>query len=445
MSQEQQAIFTSGSTMRHIIIMTATGSAGLVAIFMVDVINLLYIAQLNDQTLTAAVGYGATIMFFSISLSVGLSIATTALAARAIGSGDSERARAIAASSLFFTALVNVVLAVIIFFSLETLLRLLGASGRTFDEALHFIQIVVISSPLMGIAMSLSGLLRAKGDAKQAMYVTLSGGVAAAILDPIFIFGFDLGITGAAIATFLSRVVAVCLGIYGAQIVHKLVGRINREALVRHGRAFAIIAAPAILTQLATPVGNAYVTSAISEFGDDAIAGWTIIGRVMLVAFGTLFALSGSVGPIISQNLGARLFTRINHTLRDALIFTLIYTFVMWALLALFRNQIISMFGATGDAASMVNFFCLFVAASYLFNGALFVANAAFNNLDNPLLATLFNWGRSTIGVIPFVYVGKSFGAIGVLAGWGLGAVVFGIGAALVSFRVVRRLPERFS
>jgi hypothetical protein len=91
-----------------------------------------------------------------------------------------------------------------------------------------------------------------------------------------------------------------------------------------------------------------------------------------------------------------------------------------------------------------VSFFCLFVAASFLFNGALFVANAAFNNLDSPLLATLFNWGRSTLGVIPFVYVGKSFGAIGVLAGWGLGAVVFGIGAALVSFKVIAKLPEKF-
>ena len=444
MSETPKAIFTSGSTMRHIITMTATASAGLVAIFMVDVINLLYIAQLGDQTLTAAVGFGATIMFFSISLGVGLSIATTALAARAIGSGDIERARSVAASSLLFVVAINVLIAITIFISLENMLRLLGATGRTFDEALHFTQIVVLSSPLMGIAMSLGGLLRAQGDANRAMFVTLSGGIAAAIFDPILIFGFELGITGAAIATFLSRIVFVCVGIYGAHFVHRLIGKINPRDLLQQGKKFYAIAFPAILTQLATPVGNAYVTSAISEFGDDAIAGWTIIGRVMLVAFGTLFALSGSVGPIISQNLGAKLFIRINHTIRDALIFTLVYTLIVWAILALFRNQIISVFGATGDAASLVSFFCLFVAASFLFNGALFVANAAFNNLDNPLLATLFNWGRSTLGVIPFVYVGKSFGAIGVLAGWGLGAVVFGIGAALVSFKVIAKLPEKF-
>jgi len=444
MSETPKAIFTSGSTMRHVLTMTATASAGLVALFMVDVINLLYIAQLGDQTLTAAVGFGATIMFFSISLSIGLSIATTALAARAIGSGDIKRARSVAASSLLYVAIINVVIAIIIFFSLESLLRLLGATGRTFDEALHFIQIVILSSPLMGIAMSLGGLLRAQGDARRAMFVTLSGGIAAAIFDPILIFGFELGITGAAIATFLSRIVLVCVGIFGAHFVHKLIGRINLTDLLQQGRQFYSIAFPAILTQLATPVGNAYVTSAISEFGDDAIAGWTIIGRVMLVAFGTLFALSGSVGPIVSQNLGAKLFTRINQTIRDALIFTLVYTLIVWAILALFRNQIISAFGATGEAASLVSFFCLFVAASFLFNGALFVANAAFNNLDNPLLATLFNWGRSTLAVIPFVYVGKSFGAIGVLAGWGLGAVVFGIGAALVSFKVIAKLPEKF-
>ncbi len=429
--------------MRHVVVMTTTASAGLVAIFLVDIANLFYISLLGDQVLTAAVGYGATIMFFSISLSIGLSIATTALAAKAIGSGKYSEARDVAASSLAIVVIINVVVAVIIYFSLGPLLSLLGAKGRTFDEALHFTRIVTLSSPLMGIAMSLGGLLRAKGDASRAMFVTLSGGIAAAVFDPIFIFGFDMGITGAAVATFLARIVLVCVGIYGAHKVHDMIGNINFAGVMRNKNAFLTIAFPAILTQLATPVGNAYVTAVISEFGDDAIAGWTIIGRVMLVAFGTLFALSGAVGPIISQNYGARLFFRISQTLRDALIFTLIYTLVVWAILALARNQIILFFGATGDAALLISFFCLFVAASYLFNGALFVANSAFNNLGNPILATIFNWGRSTLGVIPFVYVGKSFGALGVLAGWGLGAVVFGIAAVVVSFRVVAKLPDK--
>ncbi len=437
------AKFTRGSTMRHVISMTMAGATGLMAVFAVDIVNLFYISQLGDQILTAAVGFGATIMFFSISLGIGLSIATTALAARAIGSGDEARARRAAAISLFLTIIANVLTATIIYLSLEHILAWLGAAGRTFDEALWFTKIVTISSPLMGFAMGLAGLLRANGDARRAMFVTLWGGFAAAILDPIFIFGFDMGITGAAVATFLSRIVLVIVGIHGAHIVHRLIGPITLNALRRHAAEFGAVALPAALTQLATPVANAYVTSAISEFGDDAIAGWTIVGRIIPLAFGTIFSLSGAVGPIIAQNFGAHLYDRISQTLRDALIFTLVYTLVAWALLALFRNGLVAVFEATGDAASLIRFFCIFVAASFLFNGALFVANAAFNNLGHPLLATFFNWGRATLGVIPFVYLGSSYGPQGVLAGWGLGAVVFGVLAVIVSFKTVAQLESK--
>ncbi|MEL6752219.1 MAG: MATE family efflux transporter, partial [Pseudomonadota bacterium] len=176
--------------------------------------------------------------------------------------------------------------------------------------------------------------------------------------------------------------------------------------------------------------------------GDDAVAGWAIIGRILPVAFGTIFALSGAVGAILAQNYGAGLPERVRQTMRDALIFTLVYCVSVWALLALGSGVLVNLFGAEGEAADMIRLFCLLVAGTFLFNGALFVANAAFNNLGFAFYATAFNWGRATLGVIPFVWVGNHLGgAEGVLIGWGLGAVVFGVGAAIVAFRVIDKLP----
>ena len=105
-------------------------------------------------------------------------------------------------------------------------------------------------------------------------------------------------------------------------------------------------------------------------------------------------------------------------------------------------GPLITAFGANGDAASLMRFFCLFVAGSFMFNGALFVANAAFNNLGFPLYSTLFNWGRATLGVIPFVYFGKAYGPEGVLAGWGIGAVAFGTLSIIVCFSVLKKMPQ---
>ena len=79
-----------------------------------------------------------------------------------------------------------------------------------------------------------------------------------------------------------------------------------------------------------------------------------------------------------------------------------------------------------------------------MFNGALFVANAAFNNLGFPLYSTVLNWGRVTLGVLPFIWWGaKHFGARGVLAGSGLGVVIFGVAGVWLCFRVMRNLEAK--
>ena len=439
---KQKAVFTEGSTMRHVLTMTSTGALGLLSIFFVDVVNLFYISLLGEQELAAAVGFASTIMFFMVSISIGFSIAATAITAKAIGSGDQEAARKDAGSALIVMTVVGVLAVVVIFPLLPIALDWLGATGRTHLLSKEFMQIAVVSFPLMAIGMASSGLLRAQGDAKRAMYVTLSAGFAALILDPIFIFGFDLGIYGAAWAILFIRIILMLVGLHGVFVVHKMVEMPDFAWLMKTLRPYMIIAVPAVLTQIATPVGNAYVTAIISEFGDDAVAGWAIVGRLMPLAFAAVFSLSGAVGPILSQNLGAGRLDRVHSTMRDSLIFTLLYSVVMWALLAFSWPWIVHAFSAENDSAQLIRFFCLFVAGSFIFNGALFVANAAFNNLGFPIYSTVFNWGRATLGIIPFVWYGRQWGPEGVLAGWGLGGVIFGIVAVIVCFRAIRTLPE---
>lgn len=439
----QKAVFTEGPIMNHVVMMTSTGAIGLVSIFLVDVINLFYISLLGQQELAAAIGYASTIMFFTVSVSIGFTIAATAITARAIGSGDEETARRRAGTSLVYMFLLSLVVVALIIPALPYLLDLLGAKGETKAISLTFMQIAIPSFPLLGLGMCLSGLLRAKGDAKRAMYVTLSVGAAALVLDPLFIFGLDLGLNGAAIAIIFVRIFMLCVGLYFAIYVHNLIGKPKFSSFKNNLKPFMIIGIPAVLTQIATPVGNAYVTASIAEFGDDAVAGWAIVGRLMPLAFAAVFSLSGAVGPILSQNYGAKNFDRVTKTMWNSLLFGLIYCVLVWAILALTWPFITQAFSAQADAARLIRFFCLFVAGSFIFNGALFVANAAFNNLGFAIYSTVFNWGRATLGVIPFVWVGKAWGPEGVLAGWGLGGIVFGIVSVIVCFRELKKLPER--
>ena len=436
--------FVSGSTLKHVLNMTASGSVGLIAIFAVDLLNLFYISLLGQKELTAAVGYAGTLLFFVVSLSIGLAIAVGALTSRALGGGNREHAKSLAGAFLLLMPATMALGAALFFPIASHLVSMLGATGATAELATRFTQWVLPSAPLLGAGMCINALLRALGDGKRAMYVTLSSGVTVAVLDPLLIFGFGLGLDGAALATNIARVVMVCVGLNALIGRYRLFAWPSRAVLLQTARPFFAIGLPSVLTQVATPVGNAFVTAAIAPFGDSAVAGWAIVGRIIPVAFAALYGLSSAVGPILGQNLGAGRYDRLRSTMADSLKVVVVYVLSIWLLLAVFSGAIADAFGATGDARSVIVFFCQFVAGSFVFNGAVFVANATFNNLGFVLYSTALNWGRATLGVVPFIWVGAQYGGIkGLLAGYGLGVVLFGLVGVWGCFKVLEQLEQR--
>ncbi len=442
-SQKPDAVFTHGSTMGHVTRMTLTGSIGLMAIFAVDFLSLLYVSWLKDEALTAAVGYASVVLFFMTSVNIGFMIAATALTARRLGMGSKASAREIAGSSMGWMLVTAAVLVAIMIPLLQPILGLLGASGAVADVAHTYLLITLPSNLLMAIGMGFSGILRAVGDAKRSMYVTLAGGIVTAIVDPILIFGLGLGINGAAICVVISRAVFALVGWHGAVTVHNMVARPSASVMVADGRAISAIAAPAILTNIATPFATAVVARIVSDYGAWAIAANAVIDRIIPIAFGALFALSGAVGPILAQNWGAGMFHRMRATMRDSFIFAALYVLASWIVLVLCRQWIVDLFQLKGPSADGVIFFCWISGPMWFFIGLLFTANAAFNNLGFPLYSTALNWGRATIGTIPFAWGGAQlYGYEGALAGMALGSVLFGIVGALLALRVVGKLER---
>ena len=429
--------------MRHVLVMTGTGAVGLVAIFFVDFLSLLYVSWLKDPSLTAAVGFSTQVNFFCMSINIGLAIALTALVSRAIGAGDRPLARRLAASGLVHVSLIATAVAGLAMIFRHEILDLMGATGAVRDVAGRFLLIVLPSNALMAIGMACGGIVRSVGDARRAMYVTLSGGIVTAFTDPLLIFGLGFGVYGAAIATVISRIIFTVLGLNNSVRVHDLVERPAPGPVMRDFAAMAAISGPAILTNLATPVGNVYVFRTIAQFGENAVAAFAIIDRLVPVAFGVIFALSGAVGPVLGQNLGAKLFGRVRRTMSDSFLLTFLYCAAVWFILFLASGLIVGIFNANAETARYVRFFCTWGVGAWVFLGFLFVANAGFNNLGQPLLSTVFNWGRATLGTIPFVTLGAQRGGVeGGMIGIALGALIFGAGALAAAYFTTNRLAK---
>lgn len=430
--------FTKGSIWRHVIIMAGTSSVGLIAVFFVDLLNFFYISLLGQKSMSAAIGFASVIGFFQISIAIGISIGMSVITGRMIGGGDREAARLMGSSALAVTfALMGTIAAGIVIF-MPWLLSALGATGEARDYTASFLDISAISFPLLGLGIAGSSLLRAVGDARRAMYVTLGGAFSAAIFDPILILWLHEGVVGAAISSVIARGVLAAIALTSLIRVHNLLGPLEVKRLGREALQLFKIAAPAILTNLASPVGAAFITRAMAQFGPAAIAGQATIDRVSPVAFGLVYALSGAIGPILAQNLGAGLPERMRTTLNNSIIFVVIVVSLAWFILACLNAPIIAMFGVTGLGVPLVQAFCNWGAAGFIFLGLLFVANATFNNLGHPLIATAFNWGRATLGTIPLVSFGAHYGPVGILAGQAIGAMLFGTAACVMAIIVTR-------
>lgn len=438
------ARFVVGSTMRHVVEMTGAGAVGLIAVFAVDLLSLVYISWLGDPRLTAGVGFATVIMFFAVSINLGFMIAIGALVSRALGAGDRARAARLSASATIIAAATGVAVTLILLPLLPWLLELLGASPEARPVALTFLWITLPANVLMAVGMAFSGALRAVGDARRAMYVTLAGAVVTAALDPVLIFGFGLGVIGAAIATVVSRVAFAYMGYQGAVRIHGLGAAPSLRAVAADASPTLAVAVPAILTNLAPGIANAVFAGILARFGNEVVAAAAIIDRLVPVAFGAVFALSGAVGPILGQNWGAGRFDRMRQVLRDSLVFMAVYVAVVWAILILARPLLPVLFNATGTTADLIEFFCLIGGAMWFFLGLLFVANASFNNLGFPLLSTAFNWGRATLGTVPFAYIGSVVaGPKGAMVGLAAGGLAFGIAGIATAFWTINLLRRR--
>lgn len=430
--------FTTGNLFRHVSVMSITSSVGLMAIFAVDLLDIVFLSMLGRAHLAAAAGYASAVMFFASAVNIGLSIAAGALVARSVGRGEPAEARRFASSSAVISAGVGFALPLLALPFLPQLLGLLGAQGEVATLAAGYLWIILPTTFLSSLSMVAVAVLRAHGDARGAMYPALLGAAVNALLDPLLIFALDMGLSGAAWATVGARAATAGLALWIAIRRYDAFACPSPRCTVSGLREVTAIAIPAVLGTIATPVGTAIVTREMAKYGSDAVAALAVINRLVPVVFSVVLALSGAIGPIFGQNFGAGRMDRVLETFHDGLKFLVLYVAGMSALLFLFRTPLADLFDASGTMRALLYLYLGPLALASIFNGAIFVSNAAFNNLGHPGYSTTLNWARHTLGTWPFVIgFGMIWGAHGVLVGQAVGGAVFAAVAIWMGLRVI--------
>ncbi len=441
--KQQTARFTTGSTLRHVIVMTLTNSIGLMALFFVDLMDLYFLNLLGEQEMAASVGFSSQLLFYMTAISIGFLVSIGVLVSQRIGAKKTDEAKRIVGSALVIGITLMLIVSGILFMNIESLLIMLGAKGRTLELAVTYASILLPSSVILISSMICSSVVRATGDAKRSMYATLIGALVNLCFDPLLIFAFDMGVAGAAWASVLSRLAMFSYSFYNVSKVYHIIAKPTVTGIINDFKAIAKLSIPAMLTNLASPIGSTFVMTAIARYGDAAVAAYATIGRMIPVAFSVLFALSGAISPIIGQNFGAKHFDRVKSTYHNAITFAVSYVIGVALLILLGQNYIVSLFSLSGEAAQLLRLFCSGLAFCFIADGILFSTNSVFNSLGYPLYSTVFNYAKFFIGVIPAVYTLSYFyGAKGVIIGQAIGPILVTIVAVWACHHLITRVSH---
>lgn len=422
-----QAKFTSGPVVGHLIRVTLANSISLLSLYVVDILAIYWLSRAQDAHVLAAIGLVSILQFLVISICLGLSSAMMTLISRYVGAGKPESAQTVATSALMgMLCLAAVVAGLLVAFG-GTALTLLGAQGRVLGLANGYVQLLAPAFVIMALGQICVYVLLAHGQSNRAMQVVLSGTAAVAVLDPIFIVKLDWGLSGAAASYAVARLVALFMGLF---FISKLkLMRVTKLAdSLPELRSVVALTIPTVASNLAPGVAAAYVISRFAAFGPEILAGATVIDRILQFTFGAFFALPGAIAPVLGQNLGARLYARVQSTIRWGAMLVVMFGACVSILLAALSGLISSAFHLTPAGRDLVLLFCWVGGLAWTLIGLQFVALSTFNVMRKPLFSALANWSRATVGTVPFVLVGAVYwGAQGVLVGQLIGNAIVAV------------------
>ena len=302
---------------------------------------------------------------------------------RLLGRGDRETANKVASTALYSSVMIGAVIIIIATIFIQPILALLGATETIMPYALTYARIYVISCIFNVFNVTMNNVVASEGAAKTTMCALLLGAVLNIGLDPIFIYGLDMGVAGAAIATAISQFVSTLVYLTYA-IRKKSAFSFSFKDFKPTKQIYAEvlkIGVPTLTFQLLTSLSIALINRAANGYGDAVIAGMGAVTRVTSMGTLVVFGFLKGFQPIAGFSYGAKKFDRLREAIKTSILWSTIFCVVVGLLMALFSTQVISQFAngnvdmiAVGEKSLMANGFSFFLFGFYTVYSSLFLA-----------------------------------------------------------------------
>lgn len=379
-----------------------------------NLVDRIYIGHIEDVGATALTGVGIAMPIIMI-ISAFAALAAMGGAPRAsifMGKKDHESAEKTLANSFTLLVLISITISVCVYFNLDKLLVLFGASENTIIYARDYMKIYILGTIFVQLSIGLNAFITTQGFAKTSMYTVCIGAILNIILDPLFIFYFKLGVKGAAIATIISQAVSslwVVLFLISEKSVLRLKAKytpLKKEIILP---SIALGASPFIMQLTEGLIGITFNRSALKYGGDIAVGAMTILLSIMNFSMLPLVGLTQGAQPIISYSYGRKTIDRLKKTFSYLLKYSMLYSFVLWLLLMVFPKAFASIFSSNQELVRYtIPTIRMFFAVNVLL-GAQIACQNTFIAIGNAKTSFFLAVLRKIILLIPLILIVPNF------------------------------------
>jgi putative MATE family efflux protein len=401
--------YTTGSIRRAIFLLAIPMMLEMVMESLFAVVDIFFVGKIGIEAV-AAVGLTESVITIVYSVSIGLSMAATAIVARRIGEKKHKEAGDAAFQAMLLSTAISVIIGIAGYVFAEDMLRLMGADDRVVELGQGYTEIIFLGNPAIMLLFMINGIFRGAGNAAIAMKSLWLANGLNILLDPLLIFGLGplpaMGIEGAALATTLGRTVGVVYQVY-----HLMKG----NTTIQLGLQNMVLETKTVWNLIKVGSGGMgqfliesaswiFLTRIIAESGSIALAGYTVAIRIVIFTLLPAMGLANAASTLVGQNLGAGHPERAEASVWQAALYNAIFLGSVSIVFLIFGDFFIRFFNDDAGVILIGKQALAILCLGYVFFAYGMVISQSFNGAGDTFTPTLINIGLFWVFEIPLAW-----------------------------------------
>lgn len=385
-----------------------------------SIVDRIYIGNIKDVGHFAIAGVGltfpVTIFVFAFAVLIGLGGATNI--SLNLGKKQKDEAEHYLGNAICFGAIISTIIGILVLIFMEGLVDKLGGSENTSKYTIEYLRIVAIGFPATIVGYVANAGIRSDGNPKMSMVTLLIGAIINIVLDPIFIFGMDMGVSGAAWATIISQYISAAWTIYYFRSKFSGLKLYMKDLPLKWERIKNIMAmgsAPFAL-QLGSSLVNYTFNHTLKIYGgDNSIGAMAIIQAIVIFLAMPIFGINQGLQPILGYNYGAKLYARVREALRKAILGASIICIFDFIVIQFLSKYFIFIFTREKALLDIASFGLRINTIMFPIIGFQIISSVYFQAVGKPKLSLFISLSRQIIILIPCIIVmSRLFGLTGI-------------------------------